>query len=252
MLQDMSVSEILGWPFSSLLEAMHGAGLSWAAAIVIACVLARALLLPVSYFRTRSARILAIISVKRAIELHQTHADDPQTYREVFRSLYMRNRVSPASIFGWYLVQLLLFMCVAVGFREVYPQLEHASVLGASVVSQGASSWLGRGMVAIEVLVLLSLLWRSRRAYEAASWYLRLGAAALVVFVTGLIGLLLFLPLLAYIIVMLAFAHFDWPLIQAYILWRCGPQGWPVYDEHGTVIAYGLDDVASGDAAAPI
>lgn len=240
--------EFLGWPVSQLtplLEPMLG----WPGAILVVCTLARLLLIPVMYNRNKAARTLALITVRRGVELNALR-EDPVAYREAFRPLYILNRVRPFTLLKWAIAQSLIFLAVAFGFASLYlDELRGEQVWGVDLASRGAESTLGQVMSALVALSLIALLVRARGAYAGAAWYLRIIGAVAIVTVTALVSLIMPLPLLTYLLISTSTSLADRGLYRWLVVRRYGARGWPIYDEHGTVIAYGFDDGAEPELA---
>jgi hypothetical protein len=228
----------LGSPIGHLLDTL-AAGLGWAGAVLAICVLIRTLMLPVGYLRTRSARVLAGIT-ERGVHLHQELHADKQAYHDAFRRLYRKNRVSPGSIFGWYVLQMAVFILFGAAVASRYARMdrEGAQLLGAPLTSYGAQSWTGVALAITLTLLCLALVWRGRAAYKGAGRLLQTGGALVVVAFTGLLGLLLPLPIVLFVLTTLVFSTIEWP-VTAWWAKRMG-KSWPIYDENGQVIGHAL------------
>lgn len=246
----MGLIELIGWPVRELLVALHSTGLGWAWVILIACVGLRLAMLPVAYARTRTTRTMAIIGIRRGVELHRQHAEDPDAYRSAFGALYSNNRVMPLTTGVWYLAQIALFLLVATALGSLYGRFGASQLLGAPLTSRGLDSAVGIALTSAEGLLLATLLWRARHGYQMAAWYLRLGGALVIVASTVMVGLLIALPILIYLVTAMAFSFIDDRAVIAMAVWRHGPGGWPVYDERGDVIARGLDAPAGSASQA--
>lgn len=238
----MDVVDIIGLPVQAVLEAFHATGLSWPACVIALCLLVRALLIPAGYLRRKGTHTLAVISLRRSIELHKLHHDDPAQYRQVFSQLYAGNKVSPASAFGWYVLQLIAFILVSAGLASFKDEFAGVQWLSASFGMTAAQSNVGIGLVILEVLLVLGLVWQSRGWYAQASWYMRIGGILMAVLVPGLIGLILWVPVLIYVVATIASAYAERPVMRYYSRWRHGSRGWPIYDENGDVLTYAFEE----------
>jgi membrane protein insertase Oxa1/YidC/SpoIIIJ len=234
----------VGWPLRHVLLGLHAVGITWPWVIVLTCICLRLAMVPIAYARTRATRTMSIISVRRGVELHRAHVHDPEAYQRAFAPLYVNNRVRPLTTGVWYLAQIALFILVASALGSLYGRFGSVHWFGANLASRGLDSPLGITLAATEGSLLALLLWRARNAWTQAAWYLRVGAAFVLVASTVMLGLLIALPILIYLVVAMLFSFIDDWAVLSLVRWRHGPRGWPVYDETGAVIAYGLDSPA--------
>lgn len=209
--------DLLGWPFSFLVDGAAALGLGAAAIIVFLVALIRVALFPVAHHQARSLHVLGQIS-PRLREIHERLADDRQALRAELTSVYAEHRVTPFGVILSIIPQAIVLVGLYLALRPEINSAAPSDLLG-DLADPARSSAVGIAMIVLYMAGFSATLWlSSKRTTGEVS---RLTRAMMLAVPAGALAAL---PITSTGLALYLGATALTSLAQAYLLYRVFPR----------------------------